>query len=158
MTDVRNRMPLVRNLWEEVGEGNPLFAHSTLIDDLLASIGTERDRLDVPMLPATRAYIDLQFQFAMASAVAGTAAFCYANEYLALQEYGPIKDAVLRAFPQADVRFFDANAEADGRHTALAEKALLGYCRDSGDLLEARRAVEESLAARRCFYDDILVA
>lgn len=149
------RMPLLENLWEEVGEGRLERAHSTLMDDLLVSMGAPAHALDKPALSSTAEFIDLQFRLAEEHPIAGAGAFCYANEYLALKEYPPIQDAVLRLFPGADIRFFEANWEADGRHTELAEESIIGLCASDADFEQARRGAVAALAAREAFYDEL---
>lgn len=150
------RIPIAENLWEELGEGNPAKAHSTLMDALILSLGVAPDALIVPRDPATRDMLDTQLELCQTDAVAGLGAFCYGNEYLALREYRPIKEAVATAFDAPDLRFFDANHEADGRHTQLLENALERLCGRDPSLRErCRRGAEVSLALRRTFYDSL---
>jgi hypothetical protein len=63
---------------------------------------------------------------------------------------------VAAAFGNADLRFFDANHEADGRHTRLLESALECLCKSDASLrMRCRRGVEIALAVRRAFYDSL---
>jgi pyrroloquinoline quinone (PQQ) biosynthesis protein C len=125
------------------------------MDALLTSVGVPVDALYVEPFDSTRRFIDLQFDMARENALAGAGAFCYANEYLALKEYPPIQEAVLTAFPDANVRFFEANWEVDGHHTELAEECILQLCETPGDFAAARRGAEAALAARLGFYDEL---
>lgn len=150
------RIPIAENLWEELGEGDPARAHSSLMDALILSLGVAPDRLIVPRDPATCAMLDTQLELCRTDPVAGLGAFCYGNEYLALREYRPIKEAVAMAFNAPDLRFFDANHEADGRHTRLLENALERLCGQNPSLRErCRHGAEIALALRRTFYDSL---
>lgn len=150
------RIPVAENLWEELGEGDSARAHSTLMDDLILSLGVAEDSLVQEKHAATREMLDAQLELCRSDPVAGMGAFCYGNEYLALNEYGPIKRAVAAAFGNADLRFFDANHEADGRHTRLLESALECLCKSDASLrIRCRRGVEIALTVRRAFYDSL---
>jgi pyrroloquinoline quinone (PQQ) biosynthesis protein C len=146
------RLPLAENLWEELGEGDHGLAHSTLMDTFLLSIGCEREKLSAAKLPETEHMLAIQMEMAKLDPLAGLGAFCYGNEYLALFEYAPIKQAVLRLFPNPDIRFFDANHEADGRHTRYIEQTIAGLCTDPDKLERCRSGAVRSLQARQAFY------
>lgn len=152
---VRARMPLIENLWEESGDGCHESAHSTLMDRLLLSIGVPEAEMCVDPLPTTCRFVDMQFELTEANPMSGIGAFCYANEYLALREYPPIQSAVLTAFPKSDIRFFEANWEADGRHTQLAEQSMTMLCQSEADYTAIRRGATLALEARVNFYDGI---
>lgn len=54
-------MPLVRNLWEELGEGNPRFCHSALMEALIESLeGGAEARATIEVGSSIRRFIDLQ--------------------------------------------------------------------------------------------------
>jgi pyrroloquinoline quinone (PQQ) biosynthesis protein C len=152
------RMALVENLWEEMGEGQVDRAHSTLMDDLLVSLGVGRDALDVPALPATERFLQVQLDLARDRPFAGMGAFCYGNEYLVLQEYPPVRDALLRHWPKADIRFFLANQEVDGHHTELVEHSIACLASDPNQLEDVRYGAMAALEARISFYDELLEA
>ncbi len=152
---VRARMPMVQNLWEEVGEGDAARAHSTLMDALLLSIGVPPDELLAPKLASTAEFLSYQMALADDDPIAALAVFCYANEYLALREYPPIQTAARRAFPEVDVRFFEANWEADGRHTELAEETVQLLAHES-DVPHLAAAVRRALDIRIRLYDDLM--
>lgn len=152
---VQGRLALVRNLWEEMGEGEYSTCHSTLMDDMLLSLGVAPDKLLVEPLPATRRFIDLQLELAHDSPFAGLGAFCYANEYLVLREYPPMQAAVEQQFPGADIRFFLANWEVDGHHTELVEEAIGSLAVTEEDYGEVESGAEQALQARVAFYDDL---
>ncbi len=148
------RIPIAENLWEELGEGRHEQAHSTLMDALIRSLGIADEELIAPQDEATRAMLDTQLDLCREDPVAGLGAFCYGNEYLALREYTPIKRAVMTTFERPDVRFFDANHEADGRHTRLLEAALEALCAgDPAMRLRCQYGASLALSVRRSFYD-----
>jgi pyrroloquinoline-quinone synthase len=146
------RLPLAENLWEELGEGRLELAHATLMDAFLVSIGADPDKLTVAKLPETEQMLAVQMDMARNDPIAGLGAFCYGNEYLALFEYAPIKQAVLRLFPAPDIRFFDANHEADGRHTRFIERTIAELCKDAQTLERCRSGAIRSIEARQAFY------
>src|SRR6266404_4511652 len=74
-TQARWRIPLVENLWEEVGEGNLDAAHSSLMDSLLLSMGVPDSELRAPALPGTMAFIRTQFDLALSDPLAAGGAF-----------------------------------------------------------------------------------
>jgi pyrroloquinoline quinone (PQQ) biosynthesis protein C len=149
------RMPMLRNLWEEAGEGDPAAAHSTLMDSLLLSIGVPIEKLYDEPSDSSAAFIDYQLRLTADDPIAAIAVFCYANEYLALREYPPLQRAVVSCFPHADVRFFEANWEADGRHTELAEDCLYAFATPA-HLRRMETAVVQALNIRQRLYDDLL--
>jgi pyrroloquinoline-quinone synthase len=154
----KGRMALVENLWEEMGEGDYERAHSTLMDALLTSIGVSADDLDVARMDSTATFLDMQLELSRQDPFAGMGAFCYANEYLALKEYPPIQDAVLHIWPEADIRFFEANWEADGHHTELVEESIERLASSNRDLEKAKLGARRALQARMGFYDELCPA
>jgi len=153
--DPRIRHPLVANLWEEHGEGDYDLSHVNLFSKLLASIAICADEIPPP-LPTTLNFIEGQMRLAENDTLAGLGAFCYGNEFLSLQEFRPIEEACARAFPDANLSYFRANREADGRHSHEAEMAILALCQDEAGVQSVWRGAEWSLRARSEFYDGIV--
>ena len=145
---------LVRNLWEESGQGRLPVAHFSLYQAFLTSIGVD--------LPSDEArsdkFINLQVRFAECDPVLGVAAFCYASEYLCLFEFDPITKAVEHYFPGADVRYLN-EIRMDVRHTAELEKTLsllLGNSYNGTRDADIEEAVIATLKARQEFYDRVM--
>jgi pyrroloquinoline-quinone synthase len=153
--DPRLRHPLVINLWEEHGEGRFEASHISFFGRLLASIGVSEDEVTSP-LPATSNFISGQMRLAEEDVLSGLGAFCYGNELLSLWEFRPIEEACAQAFPGADLSYFRANREADGRHSRDAELVILSLCKSRAAVQSVRRGAEWALHARFEFYDGIM--
>lgn len=151
--DPKIRHNLVVNLWEEHGEGDFDLSHINLFTKLLSSIGISEAS---PPLPSTSEFIRGQIKLAEENVLSGLGAFCYGNELLSLWEFRPIEEACSRAFPNADLSYFKANREADGRHSRDAERTILSLCKQENDIDLVRRGAELALAARVAFYDGVL--
>ena len=119
-------------------------------------MGLERDPALAVANRETIAFIDVQEAMARQSVLMGLGAFCYANEYLTIAEFEPLQDAIGRAFPAANLRFFDANREVDGRHTAMTEDVIAALMLSDGDLDEVQKGAAVALDARVAFYDALL--
>lgn len=156
ISDPYIRHPLVRNIWEEHGEGDISRSHFSLYCDMLESIGlgrfVDQDIAD----KATTEFLDSQEAVARQSVLGGLGAFCYANEYLAEREFDTLEEAMVLEFPNADTRFFAANREADARHTIQAEDVIDALVRDDDDLSEVQRGAAVGIQARITFYDALL--
>ncbi|MFE8947054.1 TenA family transcriptional regulator [Streptomyces sp. NPDC007856] len=154
--DFRMRTVLAENLWEEFGEGNPDQAHAVLLDNLLESMGVDRDRLDCPPTDGTLAFLKTQRELTTASAWQGVGAFCYANEYLSLAEFRPLEAAVRSRFPAADLSYFTENMKADTRHTALLESLIDAAAEVPSNRADIEYGVSAALDARCRFYDSLV--
>jgi pyrroloquinoline-quinone synthase len=88
------RHPLVENLWEEHGEGASTKSHHALYCDLLESMGMSRVVDKRLANEATLAFVDVQESLARQDVFMGLGAFCYANEYITIAEFGPLEEAV----------------------------------------------------------------
>jgi pyrroloquinoline-quinone synthase len=155
IVDPRLRHAIVINLWEEHGEGNLSLSHAALFDRLLADIGITKTNLDPP-LPTTRDFIQMQLSLTEKNVLSGLGAFCYANEYLTLWEFRPIQDACALVYPNADLSYFIANRQADGKHAREAERVIAAMCRNEEDLDLVERGAEAAINSRVNFYDGVL--
>ncbi|KUN40870.1 hypothetical protein AQJ27_40105 [Streptomyces olivochromogenes] len=154
--DFGMRTVLAENLWEEFGEGNPDQAHAVLLDNLLESMGVDRDRLDCPATDGTLAFLKTQRELTTSSAWRGVGAFCYANEYLSLAEFRPLEAAVRSRFPAADLSYFTENMKADTRHTELLESLIDAAAEVPSNRADIEYGVSAALDARCRFYDSLV--
>jgi pyrroloquinoline-quinone synthase len=150
------RHPMVENLWEEHGEGTRGKTHYALYCDLLESMGLPRDLDQSVANDETRTFIEIQERIARQNVLLGLGAFCYANEYLTVPEFAPLQDAVSNEFPQADLRFFVANREVDGRHAKQTEDVIELLITSDSELSEIENGATAALEKRVAFYDAIL--
>jgi pyrroloquinoline-quinone synthase len=156
ISDPYARHPLVLNLWEEHGEGDIKKSHFTLYCNMLESIGLRRSVDPDLASKATTEFIECQEAVARQNVLAGLGAFCYANEYLAEKEFDALEAAISFEFPNADVAFFAANREVDGKHTIQTEDVIEALARSSDDLSDVQRGAAIGLQARIAFYDSLL--
>lgn len=147
------RLPLVENLWEEHGEGDPAKCHVKLLDALLVSVGVPEAELGVAATAGTQEFLDTP---ARLGTLGRLGAFCYGNEYLALLEFPRLDDCFRRLFPDPDLRYFASNAEADEGHTELIEDLIGSECHSEADVAEVLAGAEAALDARCAFYDALL--
>jgi len=150
------RHPLVVNLWEEHGEGDPAKAHFTLYCNMLESMGLESSIEQGIAYKSTKEFIERQEAVAHQNLLAGLGAFCYGNEYLAEMEFDPIEEAVRQEFAGVDCSFFIANREVDGKHTLQTEDVIDVLARTDDDLSDVQRGAAVALQARVAFYDSLL--
>jgi pyrroloquinoline-quinone synthase len=155
IADPRLRHTIVVNLWEEHGEGNLSLSHAALFDLLLQDIGVRKSNIDPP-LSTTRDFIEMQLNLTAQNVLCGLGAFCYANEYLTLWEFRPIQDACALAYPNADLSYFIANRQADGKHAREAERVIAAMCSSERDLELVAHGAEAAINSRVEFYDGVL--
>jgi pyrroloquinoline-quinone synthase len=155
--DPSARHLLVKNLWEEDGEGDASRSHCALFGRLLVGLGIDNAEIKWEKLnESTRNFIETQEALAKESVLAGLGAFCYANEYITVDEFAPLEKAVEYEFPGADLAFFEANREVDARHAEECEEAIATIASGSDDLLIVEHGAAEALRARVAFYDSLL--
>ena len=150
------RHPLVENLWEEHGEGATTKSHHALYCDLLRSIGLAPVFDKRLANEATRAFIDTQESLARQDVFLGLGAFCYANEFITIEEFGPLEEAVGHEFPTADLSFFKANREVDPHHARQTEDVIEALLTSPEDLQWVEKGAGIALEARVRFYDALL--
>jgi pyrroloquinoline-quinone synthase len=153
--DPRVRHPLVMNLWEEHGEGAIHGSHALLFERLMKSLDMDVGNLTA-ILPATRYFIDSQVELSWKDVLTGLGAFCYGNEYLTIREFLYLQSACVHHFPQADLAYFSANREADGRHTREAESVIFALCEDDSGIARVEAGATLAVTLRGAFYDSLL--
>jgi pyrroloquinoline-quinone synthase len=154
--DPKIRHIMVKNLWEEHGEGRRNATHHALFCKLMSDIGIDLDLTLLAMTQATRRFIEIQETLARENVLLGLGAFCYANEYITVDEFAPLEKAVEYEFPGADLSFFIANRQVDARHAAESEDVIASLVSSDSDLSLVEQGATAALEARVSFYDDLL--
>jgi hypothetical protein len=150
------RHPMVVNMWEEHGDGDPKRSHFALFQDLLGSIGQPTEYPPDTFGCSTLRFIEIQEQLAHESVLCGLGAFCYANEYITVGEFRPLWRAFEETYPAADVEFFAVNSEVDVVHAEQTEDVIEALvCRQS-DLDAVEKGARLALNSRVQFYDDLM--
>lgn len=155
--DPKIRHIMVRNLWEEHGEGRQKATHHALFCQLMTDIGIDSDFSRLIMTEATQRFIQIQESLAREHVLLGLGAFCYANEYITINEFAPLEKAVEYEFPDADLSFFLANRQVDARHAAESEEVIAALVSSDTDLLLVEQGAVAALKARVSFYDELLL-
>jgi pyrroloquinoline-quinone synthase len=154
--DPHVRHVMVKNLWEEHGEGRRRATHHALFCSLMSDIGIDADRSQLTAGSATQRFIDIQESLAKQHVLLGLGAFCYANEYITVDEFAPLEKAVEYEFPGADLSFFVANRQVDARHAAESEEVIAALVSDVSDLALVEQGAVTALEARVAFYDELM--
>jgi pyrroloquinoline-quinone synthase len=148
---------MVKNLWEEHGEGRQKATHHSLFCKLMSDIGIDSDFSLLTITQATQRFIGIQESLAGEHVLLGLGAFCYANEYITVDEFAPLEKAVEYEFPGADLSFFVANRQVDARHAAESEEVIAALMSSDSDLSLVERGAVAALEARVSFYDELLL-
>jgi pyrroloquinoline-quinone synthase len=154
--DVRHT--LIVNLYEEGGCGRIERSHARLLQRLAANLGVpDRDLSHACPVAETQTYVDRQFEVCRTQPFShGLAAIGYANEYLVLLEYPPVRHCCkAHGFSDEAVAFFDANVEADTGHMKGVEEVLSRTCVGAEEWRAVAGAVSAALDARVLFYDGL---
>ena len=133
--DPKIRHIMVRNLWEEHGEGRQKATHHALFCQLMADIGIDSNFSRLTMAKSTQRFIQIQESLAREHVLLGLGSSCYANEYITIDEFAPLEKAVEYEFPGADLSFFLANRKVDARHAAESEEVIAALISSDTDLL-----------------------
>ncbi|EMY77578.1 hypothetical protein LEP1GSC060_0181 [Leptospira weilii serovar Ranarum str. ICFT] len=153
---VEAKIVLVRNIWEELGEGKAEDSHVCILKKFLSDMGANVH--NEHRLPETKSYLDLMQKITTSDFYSALGALGPANEYLLKLEYSRMfksyRDLRERSFlPEG--KFFQVNLDADESH---AEK-LFRLIEVVADTEEKRNRVTEgnrlALDARLVFYEGL---
>jgi pyrroloquinoline-quinone synthase len=154
------RIVIGENLWEELGEGDPLRAHAALFRQFTRALGLDDAQLSaVPALPETAALIDTYMNLSNRYGVLGIlGALCYASEGIVAALYSHIQGALRQAAPfdRDALMFFEVHIHVDDGHADKLESILLPMLRTPNDELVAEQAIRTAMDARCGFFDGVL--
>lgn len=151
------RQPIIENMFDEVGAGEPEKSHPNLLRNLARQLGaTESELLSQNPAPETQESLNRLLAQCREEYIKALTAIGYGNEYWLLIEYPPMKQACAKHGVSSEVlRFFDANTEADILHTENVEKVIFSKPITDEELINLKQVLSESLDARSIFYDGI---
>lgn len=155
--DLEAKTILVRNIWEELGEGDPEQSHVEILRTFLSELNVALSENDI--LPETKLYLEKMKSITNENFFSALGALGPANEYLLKLEYGKMYQsyqllARREALPEA--RFFYVNLEADESHAELMFSLIESVCHTKSDAADVRHGCEEALEARCLFYEGLL--
>jgi pyrroloquinoline-quinone synthase len=154
------RIVIGENLWEELGEGDPLRAHAALFRQFTRALGLDDTQLAaVPALPETAALIDTYMNLSNRYGVLGIlGALCYASEGIVAALYSHIQGALQQAarFDRDALMFFEVHIHADDGHADKLESILLPMLSAPQDELLVEQAIRTAMDARCGFFDGVL--
>ncbi len=156
------RIVIGENLWEELGEGDPLRAHAALFRQFTRALGLDDAQLSaVPTLPETAALIDTYMNLSDRYGVLGIlGALCYASEGIVAALYSHIQGALQQAAPfdRDALMFFEVHIHVDDGHADKLESILLPMLNAPQDELLVEQAIRTAMDARCAFFDGVLRA
>jgi len=154
------RIVIGENLWDELGEGDPLRAHAALFRQFTRALGLDDAQLTaVPALPETAALIDTYMSLSDRYGVLGIlGALCYASEGIVAALYSHIQGALRQtaSFDRDALMFFEVHIHVDDGHADKLESILLPMLRAPEDELLVEQAVHTAMDARCAFFDGVL--
>jgi len=161
-TDEDTRMVIAENLWDELGEGDPLRAHAALLRRFTRALDITDAQLEAaPTLPETTELIDTYLGLAAQHGLPGIlGALCFASEGIVAALYTTIQNGLLRSTalePEA-LEFFTVHIHVDVGHADQLEAVLLPLLQSPHARAQARQAIALALDARCRFFDGVLRA
>jgi pyrroloquinoline-quinone synthase len=148
---------LVRNIWEELGEGKSNEAHVSILIEFLKKIGVDIEKIKI--LPETKNYLDQMKEIISRDFYSSLGALGPANEFLLKLEYGQMYDSYselkkIEALPTS--KFFQVNLSADESHSETLFR-LIDLISDTVEKKDwVRKGNLDALEAREIFYEGLL--
>ncbi|HEX5684032.1 MAG TPA: iron-containing redox enzyme family protein [Ideonella sp.] len=154
------RIVIGKNLWEELGEGDPQRAHASLFRQFTRALGVDDVHLSaIPAQPETAALIDTYRSLGDDYGVQGIlGALCYASEGIVAALYSHIQRGLRQAgtFDREALMFFEVHIHADDEHADKLEAILLPMLSTFEDELLVQQAIRTAMDARCLFFDGVL--
>ena len=155
-------MVIGKNLWEELGEGDPQRVHAALFRRFTKALGLDDAQLSsIPAEPETTALVDTYLDLSRRYGVVGIlGALCYASEGIVAALYSQIQRGLLQALPfnKEALVFFEVHVHVDDGHADQLESILLPMLRTQHDMQIVELAINDALYARCRFFDGVLRA
>ena len=159
MPDERPRAHLIKNLYEEYGEGKPECAHPAIFRRFLKALRLDAAEVErTEPLPETRLFIheylfvcrDGHFLEALGALGPGT-------ESIVPYIYHPIYEGLRKepSLSEKDVEFFTLHMRMDVEHSANIKEALLEYAVTKENQALIRQGAMEILGARTVLWNGL---
>lgn len=154
---IEAKIILVRNIWEELGEGNSNEAHVSILIEFLKNIGVDIKKVQI--LPETKIYLDQMEKIIRRDFYSSLGALGPANEYLLKLEYGQMSDSYselkkVESLPAS--KFFQVNLSADESHSEILFRLITSLSDTSEKKDLVRLGNIDALNAREIFYKGLI--
>ncbi|QZZ19261.1 iron-containing redox enzyme family protein [Leptothermofonsia sichuanensis E412] len=157
--DESAQLVILDNLFDEMGRGNPDYAHAELFRRFTRSLGIQDEMLAaIPPSPETEAlvetYLKLPHQYGYLAALG---AVCFASEGIVSTLYSQLYRGIVCATPlsQDALAFFEVHIDVDDGHAANLAAILEHRIATNEEAIEVNRAILEAMDARVQFFDGI---
>lgn len=151
------KIVLVRNIWEELGEGNPEETHVSILNGFLNELGFPEDRRI--LLSETRQYLEKMKEIVQISFYHGLGALGPANEYLLKLEYTIMSQLYKKLQDRHNLpiaKFFQINLNADEGHAQKMFELIEEVSTNVSERIKVEEGNEMALEARNLFYDGLV--
>jgi len=161
--DDPTRVCLVRNLWEEHGEGDLQHSHRTLFNRFLCSLGiSENRRKATHPFASTRKYVEATLELCSSrNYLQGIGALSVGAESFTAEEYELILTGLhkYQFLTESDLEFWSIHLEVDDNHYAMMLASLISCIHSEEELnlveLGALQAVELEISFWDGLYSSI---
>jgi len=148
---------LLRDILEEEYMRPESFerSHPALYRRLLRAVGfAERDWDQVPLLPATRAFVQLHLDMTLRSWLEALGAVGPGHEWAIPLMFPPLVQGLERSLQldPAGLEYFHLHIGLDVEHGRVLEESLLRWATTAANQDEIRRGARRSLEARTAFW------
>jgi pyrroloquinoline-quinone synthase len=158
--DEQAQLVILENLFDEMGQGNPNYAHPELFRQFTRELGISDETLvGLPTEPETRnlidTYLNLPHQYGYLAALGGV---CFASEGIVSTLYTQIQNGILGTarFPKEALIFFDVHIVVDESHAAKLAELIEPRITTTEVAMDVNRAILDAMDARVHFFDGIL--
>lgn len=158
--DEEAQQVILENLFDEMGQGNPMLAHPELFRQFTRALGIDDETLSIlPTEPETRhlieTYLNLPHQY---NYLAALGAVCFASEGIVSTLYTQIQHGIAGStfLPEEALIFFDVHINVDDSHAAHLATLIEPRITTTEAAMDVNRAILDALNARVHFFDGIL--
>ena len=154
--NIKAKILLVHNIWEELGEGEASKSHVMVLTKFLNEIGIPES--DLKILSHTQKYLDDMKQLTNSNIYSALGALGPANEYLLKLEYGQMYESYQKLSKKEKLPkafFFEVNLEADESHSAELFKLIEDICDTPQKIEHVKEGNRKALDARLQFYEGL---
>ncbi|HRG46542.1 MAG TPA: iron-containing redox enzyme family protein [Leptospiraceae bacterium] len=154
--NIKAKILLVHNIWEELGEGEASKSHVMVLTKFLNEIGIPES--DLKILSHTQKYLEDMKQLTNSNIYSALGALGPANEYLLKLEYGQMYESYQKLSEKEKLPkafFFEVNLEADESHSAELFKLIEAICDTPQKIEHVKEGNRKALDARLQFYEGL---
>lgn len=156
--DLRSRFALMDNIYEEMGCGDLNAAHPSLYLKMLSSIGVTKDDAEsVRTLPSIRRINDHLREVVDRRSFSVACALLASAEATIPPSFPILGTIARRAFPEADMTFFDRHGPRDEGHSDDAAM-LFAVTATTANFAEVNEEVKIDLDFRADLFDEWMAA